>query len=111
LCSAGTQSLRLAVARGTARCALHVLDRGAQAVARGGTRSVSQNYVTITAAKCSPAVTSRRAKYVGDYRALTPLVHSHSTQNFFPMALSEEAQLFQRGGLNAVTTQIPEFYF
>jgi hypothetical protein len=48
LCIAGTLSLRPAATRGTARCALQVLDRGAQAAARGGARCASQGCVNLS---------------------------------------------------------------
>jgi hypothetical protein len=49
-------------------CVLQVLDRGAQAVARGGARCASQGCVHLLCCSDRPAVASYRAKYVDEFK-------------------------------------------
>jgi hypothetical protein len=64
-------------------------------------RRSMQMRVIMTAANCSPAVASRRAKYVGDFRVpallgAQPRSHSFFSRRrtvFFPMYLKDYTQL------------------
>jgi hypothetical protein len=74
--------------------------------------------VIMTSANCSPAVASRRAKYVDDFQVPMLLgekdriiFFSGRGTSLFPMAVLDYTQLFQRGGWHHQSVcQIPEIY-
>jgi hypothetical protein len=73
--------------------------------------------IIMAAVSCSPAVASRRAKYVGKFLVPTLLgvqPRSHfliesPTPSFFPMAVRDHTQLLQRGGSQSIRSQNFQF--
>jgi hypothetical protein len=81
-------------------------------------RRIIRVRVIMTSANCSPAVASRRAKYVDDFQVPMLLgekdriiFFSGRGTSLFPMAVLDYTQLFQRGGWHHQSVcQIPEIY-
>jgi hypothetical protein len=88
--------LRPVIARGAARCALQILDHGAQAVARGGARCKLQGFVHLS--RCPGSFPRRRLSCVEDTSPLRPAVVRGAAQVF-----ERGAQAVARGGAFCVS--------